>query len=72
MAGRSDRVPAPMLALGDRDHIKRSSRGRARRRSRTRGLGRATATGALLLALILTAAGCSAKQGQNADVIVGK
>jgi plastocyanin/cytochrome c2 len=31
-----------------------------------------TATGGLLLTLILTAAGCSTKQGQNADVIVGK
>jgi plastocyanin/cytochrome c2 len=40
--------------------------------ARGRGSARAAAAGGLLLALILTAAGCSTKQGQNADVIVGK
>jgi plastocyanin len=67
-----------MLAPGDRDHIgediAESSRGGPRRRSRARarGLARAAATGGVLFAAALAAAGCSAKQGQNADVIVGK
>jgi mono/diheme cytochrome c family protein len=51
-------------------NVTRSSRGRAR--ARARGLARTVGTGGVLLALILTAAGCSAKQGQNADVIAGK
>jgi plastocyanin len=41
-------------------------------RARERDVARTIGMGGLLLALILTAAGCSAKQGQNADVIVGK
>jgi plastocyanin len=41
-------------------------------RARLRNIARTVGTGGLLLGLILTAAGCSAKQGQNADVIVGK
>lgn len=41
-------------------------------RRRPRDVGRTAATGGLLLALVLTAAGCSAKQGANANVIVGK
>ncbi len=41
-------------------------------RVRSRAVCRAVGTAGLLLALILTVAGCSAKQGQNADVIVGK
>jgi plastocyanin len=40
--------------------------------ARSRNVARLTGTGCALLALVLTAAGCSAKQGQNADVIVGK
>lgn len=47
-------------------NVTRSSRARALNIART------IAIGGLLLALVLTAAGCSAKQGQNADVIVGK
>jgi plastocyanin/cytochrome c2 len=47
-------------------NVTRSSRARARNIARTIGMG------GLLPALILTAAGCSAKQGQNADVIIGK
>lgn len=43
-----------------------------RPRARARNVVRTIGMGGLLLALILTAAGCSAKQGQNADVIVGK
>ncbi len=39
---------------------------------RSRALARAAGAGCALLALVLTAAGCSAKQGQNADAIVGK
>jgi plastocyanin/cytochrome c2 len=63
-----------MLALGDRDHDTGSSRGRLRPRPRLRArdLGRGAATGGLLLALILTNAGCSAKHGENADIIAGK
>jgi plastocyanin len=45
---------------------------RDRTRGRSRGVGRTAGIGCLLLVLILTAAGCSAKQGENADVIVGK
>lgn len=45
---------------------------RRRTRGRTGELARTAGTGGVLLALVLTAAGCSAKQGQNADVIVGK
>jgi plastocyanin len=51
--------------------VTRDTNGRARRCSRTR-VARTAGVGGVLLALILTAAGCSAKQGQNADVIVGK
>jgi mono/diheme cytochrome c family protein len=51
-------------------NIMGSLRGLAHRRSRD--VGRMAATGGLLLALVLTAAGCSAKQGENANVIVGK
>jgi mono/diheme cytochrome c family protein len=71
-----------MLAPGDRVNTKRRSRrsrlrgpSRARvpaRHVRPRGLARISGACCLLLALILTAAGCSAKQGENADVIVGK
>jgi plastocyanin len=39
---------------------------------RLRNVARTAGTGCLLLALILTVAGCSAKQGENANVIVGK
>jgi plastocyanin len=45
---------------------------RRRTRGRTGKLARTAGTGGVLLALVLTAAGCSAKQGENADVIVGK
>ncbi len=46
------------------------SRGLFRRGPRQ--IGRRAGTGGLLLALILGAAGCSAKQGENANLIVGK
>jgi plastocyanin len=48
--------------------------GSSRRRTRecTGNIARTAGTGGVLLALILTAAGCSTKQGENADVIVGK
>ncbi len=52
-------------------NVTESARGRTRG-GRTRAIAQAAGTGGVLLALILTAAGCSAKQGQNADVIVGK
>lgn len=63
-----------MLELGDRDQIAAgtSARKRARRGASARGLARTAATGGLLLATVLAASGCSAKQGQNADVILGK
>jgi plastocyanin len=51
-------------------NVTRSSRGHARGRGRV--IARTVGTGGVLLALILTAAGCSAKQGENANVIVGK
>jgi plastocyanin len=51
-------------------NLTRSSRGRTH--GRLRNVARTTGAGCLLLALILAAAGCSAKQGENADVIVGK
>lgn len=41
-------------------------------RGRRGDIARTAGTGGVLLALVLTAAGCSAKQGENADVIVGK
>jgi plastocyanin/cytochrome c2 len=40
--------------------------------ARSHTVARLAGAGCALLALVLTAAGCSAKQGQNADVIVGK
>jgi plastocyanin len=51
-------------------NLTRNSRGRTH--GRLRNVARTAGTGCLLLALILTAAGCSAKQGENANVIVGK
>jgi len=51
-------------------NVTRGSRGRTRGRSRN--IARTAGIGGLLLALILSAAGCSAKQGANANVIVGK
>jgi plastocyanin len=54
-------------------NVTRSSRGHTRgRRGRPHTIARTAGTGCLLLALILTAAGCSAKQGENANVIAGK
>lgn len=50
--------------------LTRSAHGRTH--GRLRNVARTAGTGCLLLALILTAAGCSAKQGENANVIVGK
>ncbi len=59
-----------------RVHVTRSrglSRGGARNsRGGSRSAGRTAATAGLLLALTLVAAGCSAKQGENANLIVGK
>jgi plastocyanin/cytochrome c2 len=51
-------------------NVTSSSHGRMR--GRLRNIARTAGAGCALLVLILTAAGCSAKQGQNADVIVGK
>jgi mono/diheme cytochrome c family protein len=50
--------------------VTRSSRGCAR--GLLRNIPRTAGAGCALLALLLAAAGCSAKQGENADVIVGK
>lgn len=44
----------------------------ARSRPGSSAIGRVAGTGGLLLALALGAAGCSAKQGENADLIAGK
>jgi plastocyanin/cytochrome c2 len=61
-----------MHVLGVR--VTRVAGGRVRRRLRrsTRNAGRTAVTGALMLGLILAVTGCSAKQGENADLIVGK
>jgi plastocyanin len=57
-----------MLAPGV--HITTISGGRARGGSRK--IGRMAGVGGLLLALVLLAAGCSTKQGENANLIAGK
>jgi plastocyanin len=64
-----------MLVL--RVNVTTMARARSRtslRSSRTapRNVARKAATGGLLLALVLAAAGCSAKQGENANLILGK
>ncbi len=66
MAEGSDRVPALMLGV----NVTGSLCGLTR--LRPRNIARTVGTSGVLLALIVAAAGCSAKQGQNADVIVGK
>lgn len=69
MAGCSDRVPAPMLVLGD-DTDTTVSRGQIRK-----GPGRFVRwllAGGLLAMLVFAVAGCSAKQGENANLIAGK
>jgi len=59
-------------------YVRRVSRGRVRRRLRgstgniSRTISRTAVTAGVLLALVLLATGCSVKQGENANLIVGK
>ena len=57
-----------MLVLGD--YVTTISRGSSR--NILRNIGRMAITGNLLLGLALAVTGCSAKQGENANLIVGK